>query len=75
MEWFTAPVHWLGRIVFQRGLAGLYCVAFLSAALQFRALIGERGMLPVPDHVRGTRPRHTPSLFHWRYSDRHFAAV
>ncbi|MFE0641708.1 lipase maturation factor family protein [Streptomyces sp. NPDC058877] len=75
MEWFTAPDAWLGRIVFQRGLAGLYCVAFLSAALQFRALIGERGMLPVPEYVRRTRPRHTPSLFHWRYSDRLFAAV
>ncbi|MGW8763690.1 lipase maturation factor family protein [Streptomyces sp. NPDC055815] len=75
MEWFTAPDLWLGRIVFQRGLAGLYCVAFLSAALQFRALIGERGMLPVPEYVRRTGPRHTPSLFHWRYSDRLFATV
>ncbi|MFF5287061.1 lipase maturation factor family protein [Streptomyces sp. 62] len=75
MEWFTAPDQWLSRIVFQRGLAGLYCVAFLSAALQFRALIGERGMLPVPEYVRRTRPRHTPSLFHWRYSDRLFATV
>ncbi|MER7949776.1 lipase maturation factor family protein [Streptomyces sp. NPDC096079] len=75
MEWFTAPDQWLSRIVFQRGLAGLYCVAFLSAALQFRALIGERGMLPVPEYVRATRPRHTPSLFHWHYSDRLFATV
>ncbi|GGY55418.1 lipase maturation factor family protein [Streptomyces tanashiensis] len=75
MEWFTAPDQWLSRIVFQRGLAGLYCVAFLSAALQFRALIGERGMLPVPEYVRRTRPRSTPSLFHWRYSDRLFATV
>ncbi|MFC8587291.1 lipase maturation factor family protein [Streptomyces sp. NPDC057217] len=75
MEWFTAPGLWPARIVFQRGLAGLYFVAFLSAALQFRALIGERGMLPVPEYVRLTRPRHTPSLFHWRYSDRLFAAV
>ncbi|MDX2561876.1 lipase maturation factor family protein [Streptomyces sp. TX20-6-3] len=75
MEWFTAPDDWLSRILFQRGLAGLYCVAFLSAALQFRALIGERGMLPVPAYVRATRPRSTPSLFHWRYSDRLFAAV
>ncbi|MFB7512035.1 lipase maturation factor family protein [Streptomyces sp. NPDC056144] len=75
MEWFTAPDLWLSRILFQRGLAGLYCVAFLSAALQFRALIGERGMLPVPEYVRRTRPRRTPSLFHWRYSDTLFAAV
>ncbi|WP_329113259.1 lipase maturation factor family protein [Streptomyces sp. NBC_01353] len=75
MEWFTAPDYWLSRIVFQRGLAGLYLVAFLSAALQFRALIGERGMLPVPEYLRRVEPRQAPSLFHWHYSDRLFAAV
>ncbi|MFJ9810635.1 lipase maturation factor family protein [Streptomyces sp. NPDC101158] len=75
MEWFTAPDYWLSRIVFQRGLAGLYLVAFLSAALQFRALIGERGMLPVPEFVRLVPARRAPSLFQWRYSDRLFATV
>ncbi|MFG3344156.1 lipase maturation factor family protein [Streptomyces sp. NPDC048018] len=75
MEWFTAPDYWLSRIVFQRGLAGLYLVAFLSAALQFRALIGERGMLPVPEYVRLVPFRRAPSLFQWRYSDRLFATV
>ncbi|MFF9344434.1 MULTISPECIES: lipase maturation factor family protein [unclassified Streptomyces] len=75
MEWFTAPELWMGRTVFQRGLAVLYCVAFLSAALQFRALIGERGMLPVPAYLRRTTPLRSPSLFHWRYTDRLFAAV
>ncbi|MEU9998233.1 lipase maturation factor family protein [Streptomyces sp. NPDC050848] len=75
MEWFTAPDYWLSRIVFQRGLAGLYLVAFLSAALQFRALIGERGMLPVPEYLRRVEPRRAPSLFHWHYSDRLFATV
>ncbi|MFJ9575728.1 lipase maturation factor family protein [Streptomyces sp. NPDC101191] len=75
MEWFTAPDYWLSRIVFQRGLAGLYLVAFLSAALQFRALIGERGMLPVPEYVRLVPARRAPSLFQWHYSDRLFATV
>ncbi|MFD0366702.1 lipase maturation factor family protein [Streptomyces sp. NPDC127114] len=75
MEWFTAPDYWLSRIVFQRGLAGLYLVAFLAAALQFRALIGARGMLPVPDFVRAVPARRAPSLFQWRYSDRLFASV
>ncbi|MER7519477.1 lipase maturation factor family protein [Streptomyces sp. NPDC126499] len=75
MEWFTAPDYWLSRIVFQRGLAGLYLVAFVSAGLQFRALIGERGMLPVPDFVRVVPARRAPSLFQWRYSDRLFATV
>ncbi|WP_406864457.1 lipase maturation factor family protein [Streptomyces sp. HUAS MG47] len=75
MEWFTAPDYWLSRIVFQRGLAVLYFVAFLAAALQFRALIGERGMLPVPEFLRRTPARATPTLFRLRYSDRLFAAV
>ncbi|WP_455359656.1 lipase maturation factor family protein [Streptomyces sp. SYSU K21746] len=73
MEWFTAPDYWLSRLVFQRALAGVYLVAFLAAALQFRALIGERGMLPVPDFVRRVPFRRAPSLFQLRYSDRLFA--
>ncbi|MEV1066796.1 lipase maturation factor family protein [Streptomyces sp. NPDC050263] len=74
MEWFTAPEYWLSRLVFQRALAGLYLVAFLTAALQFRALLGARGMLPVPRFVAQVPFRQSPSLFHLRYSDRLFAA-
>ncbi|MFD8212615.1 lipase maturation factor family protein [Streptomyces sp. NPDC059697] len=74
MEWFVAPDYWLSRLVFQRALAVLYLVAFLGAALQFRALIGERGMLPVPRFVARVAFRDAPSVFHLRYSDRFFAA-
>ncbi|MFE2532220.1 lipase maturation factor family protein [Streptomyces sp. NPDC059371] len=74
MEWFVAPGYELSRLVFQRGLAVLYLVAFLGAALQFRALTGERGMLPVPRFVRHVAFRDAPSVFHWRYSDRFYAA-
>ncbi|MFI2209119.1 lipase maturation factor family protein [Streptomyces sp. NPDC020141] len=73
MEWFGDGDYWLSRLVFQRALAAVYVVAFLSAALQFRALIGERGMLPVPDFVRRVRFRDAPGLFRLRYSDRLFA--
>lgn len=73
MEWFTAPGYWPARLVFQRALAGVYLFAFVGAALQFRALIGARGMLPVPRHVRRVPFRRAPSLFHLRYSDRLFA--
>ncbi|MEW2131019.1 lipase maturation factor family protein [Streptomyces sp. NPDC005435] len=73
MDWFTAPGYWLSRLVFQRGLAALYLVAFLTAALQFRALLGERGMTPVPRYLARTSFRRAPSLFHLRYSDRLFA--
>jgi hypothetical protein len=74
MDWFTAPAYWLSRLVFQRALAGVYLVAFLTAALQFRALIGERGMLPVPRFVERLRFWQAPSLFQLHYSDRFFAA-
>lgn len=66
---------WLARLVFQRGLALIYLVAFLVALHQFRPLLGERGLLPVPDFVRAVPFRLSPSLFHWRYSDRLFSVV
>ncbi|MFF8905268.1 lipase maturation factor family protein [Streptomyces olivaceoviridis] len=74
MDWFTAPDYWLSRLVFQRALAAVYLVAFLTAARQFRALLGERGMLPIPRHLARVRFRHAPSLFHLHYSDGFFAA-
>ncbi|MFJ3223176.1 lipase maturation factor family protein [Streptomyces sp. NPDC086783] len=73
MEWFSASGYWLSRAVFQRSLAGVYLVAFLTAALQFRALLGERGMLPVPRFVARVPFRRAPSVFHLHYSDRFFA--
>ncbi|MDQ0792474.1 lipase maturation factor family protein [Streptomyces sp. B1I3] len=75
MDWFTADGYWLSRLVFQRSLAVVYLVAFVCAALQFRALIGERGMLPVPDLLRRTPWRAAPGLFRLHYSDRFFALV
>ncbi|WP_405455535.1 lipase maturation factor family protein [Streptomyces sp. NBC_00101] len=75
MDWFTAERYGLSRLVFQRALAAVYLTAFLTAALQFRALIGERGMLPVPELLRRTRWTAAPGLFRLHYSDRFFAAV
>ncbi len=75
MEWVSAPGEWVGRLLFQRGLAALYLLAFLGAALQFRALLGERGILPIRRFVAQVPFRRSPSLFHWRSSDRAFATV
>jgi hypothetical protein len=61
---------WLVRLLFQRGLAAFYLIAFLVALNQFPALLGERGLLPVPAFLRGVSFREAPSLFHWHYSDR-----
>src|SRR5918999_3574814 len=75
VDWLAAPGDWLGRLMFQRGLAAIYLVAFLVAANQFRALIGANGLTPVPAFVGRVPFRHAPSVFHLHYSDRFFAAV
>jgi len=72
MEWFTSSGYWLSRLVFQRGLAAIYLIAFLTAATQGRALIGERGLTPVPRFLARVPFRRSPSLFHLHYSDRFF---
>ncbi|MGW1140145.1 lipase maturation factor family protein [Streptomyces zhihengii] len=75
MEWFGDDAYWLSRLVFQRALAVVYLIAFVSAALQFRALIGSRGMLPVPEYLRRVPARRAPTLFRLHWSDRFFASV
>jgi hypothetical protein len=75
MRWFSASQYWLGRLVLQRLLGLVYLSAFLNAAAQFRALLGENGLLPVPRFLERTTMRQVPSLFHLRYSDRIATAV
>ncbi|OYV24196.1 MAG: hypothetical protein B7W97_00690, partial [Mycobacterium sp. 20-66-4] len=75
MGWFSAPEYWLGRLLLERGAAAIYLIAFVAAAAQFRALIGEHGILPVPQFLAAHSFWRTPSVFHLRYSDRSFAAV
>lgn len=59
----------LTRLLVQRGMAAIYLVAFLTVLNQFKPLLGERGLLPVPEFLRRVSFREVPSLFHWRYSD------
>lgn len=75
MGWFNAPEYWLGRLILERGIAVVYVFAFVAAARQFRALIGEHGLLPVPRYLARQSFRQTPSIFHVHYSDRFFATV
>ena len=61
---------WIARLVLQRGMAAIYLVAFLAVAIQFKPLLGENGLLPVPEYLQHLSWRNAPSIFHWRYSDR-----
>jgi len=75
MSWFAAPDYWFARLVFERGLAAIYLIAFTAAGLQFRSLLGTDGLLPVPRYLLRVSLREKPTLFHFRYSDRFFAVV
>jgi hypothetical protein len=81
-EWLTWVEGWwatddydVARQVLQRGTGVLLCLAFLQALGQFRPLLGERGLLPVPAFTAQVAFRDAPSLFHLRYSDRLLAVV
>ncbi|HKW60650.1 MAG TPA: lipase maturation factor family protein [Candidatus Dormibacteraeota bacterium] len=69
MDWLQAPDYWLTRLVIERALGGIYGVAFLVAAMQFRPLLGERGLLPAARFLRHVRFLDAPSIFHAHYSD------
>lgn len=62
--------YWLTRVLFQRGLAILYLVAFLVAARQFRPLVGEDGLLPLSEYAERAAFAERPSLFHAYPDDR-----
>ena len=63
LGYFRGDGYWLTRLVFQRGLALVYLVAFLIALSQFVPLLGERGILPVPNFVKQVSFSDSPSLF------------
>lgn len=54
---------WFTRLLLQRGLAVVYLIAFLIAALQFVPLLGEKGLLPMTQFVQKIRFWEAPSLF------------
>jgi hypothetical protein len=66
---------WWARAALQRGLAAVYLIAFVSALRQFRALLGQRGLMPTPEFLRRESFMEAPSLFHIHYDDRFFSAV
>ncbi len=60
----------LVRMLLQRGMAGIYLIAFLTVLRQGGPLLGERGLLPIPEFLKHASFREAPSVFHWGYSDK-----
>ena len=57
--------YWLTRLVLQRGLALVYLLAFMAVVHQFKPLLGEHGLLPVPRFVKEVSFLESPSIFFW----------
>src|SRR5215469_17804449 len=70
-----APDLWIPRLLFQRGLGLVYFIAFLVALNQFRALLGEHGLQPVPLFVKQVGFTDSPSLFVFVPKDWAFATA
>lgn len=70
MEWFDAEGYTVARAVVQRGVAAVHVLAFVAVLRQFRPLLGEHGLLPVPAFTARVPFRAAPSLFHRWFSDR-----
>lgn len=82
MDGFAAVDFEVARQVLQRGIAALFLVAFASTRNQFRALLGENGLLPAPRLLSWMRSSPSraklvrPTLFRWvAYTDRRLAAL
>jgi len=82
VDGFAAVDFGFAREVLQRGVAALYLVAFVSSLNQFRALLGEHGLLPAPvllDWVAEKKERRRmlhPTIFlRIRYTDRRLVTL
>ena len=45
---FEAKSYWIARLLLERGVAIICLIAFIAALNQFKPLLGEHGLLPVP---------------------------
>jgi hypothetical protein len=66
--------YWLTRLLLERGIGVICLIAFLTALNQFKPLLGEHGLLPVPLFVKQVPFRESPSLFFFLPRDFAFTA-
>src|SRR3954452_16841065 len=63
ISWLQPGDYWLARLALEKAMGLLFLIAFLNAVNQFKPLLGERGLLPVPLFIKQVRFRESPSLF------------
>lgn len=57
--------YWLTRLLLERGIGIICLIAFLVALNQFKPLLGQNGLLPVPLWIKQVPFSESPSLFYW----------
>ena len=75
MDLLDPKQYWLTRLLLERGIALICLIAFICALNQFKPLLGERGLLPVPIFVKQVPFRASPSLFYLFPRDWAFTAA
>ncbi len=60
-----AGSYYLTRLVFQKALAFVYLIGFVVVLHQFKPLLGEKGLLPVPQFIKIAPFSSFPSLFYF----------
>ena len=73
VSWFQPGDYWLARVALEKSMALLFFIGFLNAVNQFRPLLGEHGLLPVPLFVKQVQLRESPSLFFFFPTDKAFS--
>src|SRR5580658_7469924 len=69
MRWIGSETFYRTRLIYQRCLALILLVAFLNAAFEFKPLLGEHGVLPVPAFTKSVPFSASPSLFFFAPND------
>jgi hypothetical protein len=60
----TGKELWVTRLLLERGIGLISLIAFIVALNQFKPLLGERGLLPVPLFLKQVPFSESPSLFY-----------
>jgi len=62
-SWLQPGNYWMARVALEKSIAALFLIAFVNVVNQFKPLLGQRGLLPVPLFVKEVGFKQSPSLF------------
>jgi hypothetical protein len=72
IRWLQPGDYGLARLALEKSVGALFLIGFLNALNQFKPLLGERGLLPVPLFARAVPVKESPSLFFFFPNDKAF---